>query len=105
MTLAPDRPVDPRRKVVLITGGAGGMGRAIATRFIADGAIVVLADRTEAALAEAADALPGAGHRGGRRHRRERLRAHGGLDGGAARWTRRDGLHCRCLGRRVRAPR
>ncbi|HEY6567281.1 MAG TPA: SDR family oxidoreductase [Actinomycetota bacterium] len=59
--LPPDRPVDPRRKVVLITGGAGGMGRAIAARFLADGAIVVLADRTEETLAEAAEAMPGAG--------------------------------------------
>ena len=42
------------RRVVLITGGAGGMGRATATRFLDDGETVYLADIDEAALAEAA---------------------------------------------------
>jgi NAD(P)-dependent dehydrogenase (short-subunit alcohol dehydrogenase family) len=51
--------VSDRRRVVLITGGAGGMGRAIAARFIEDGAAVVVADRTEAALSDAVDAIPG----------------------------------------------
>ena len=40
-------------RVVLITGGAGGMGRAIAARFLADGDTVMLADRTDDALADA----------------------------------------------------
>ena len=44
-------------RVVLITGGAGGMGRAIAARFQADGDTVMLADRTDDALAEAAAQL------------------------------------------------
>ena len=44
-------------RVVLITGGAGGMGRAIAARFLADGDTVMLADRTDDALAEAAARL------------------------------------------------
>ena len=44
-------------RVVLITGGAGGMGRAIAARFLADGDTVMLADRTDDALAEAAAQL------------------------------------------------
>jgi len=44
-------------RVVLITGGAGGMGRAIAARFLADGDRVVLADRTDDALAEATGQL------------------------------------------------
>jgi NAD(P)-dependent dehydrogenase (short-subunit alcohol dehydrogenase family) len=44
-------------RVVLITGGAGGMGRAIAARFLADGDTVMLADRTDEALAEAAARL------------------------------------------------
>ena len=44
-------------RVVLITGGAGGIGRAIAARFLADGDTVMLADRTEEALAEAAARL------------------------------------------------
>ena len=44
-------------RVVLITGGAGGMGRAIAARFRADGETVMLADRSDEALAEAAAEL------------------------------------------------
>ena len=44
-------------RVVLITGGAGGMGRSIAARFLADGDTVMLADRTDEALAEAAARL------------------------------------------------
>ena len=44
-------------RVVLITGGAGGMGRAIAARFLADGDTVMLADRTDDALAEASAQL------------------------------------------------
>jgi NAD(P)-dependent dehydrogenase (short-subunit alcohol dehydrogenase family) len=44
-------------RAVLITGGAGGMGRAIAARFLADGDTVMLADRTDDALAEAAARL------------------------------------------------
>jgi len=40
-------------RVVLITGGAGGMGLAIAARFLADGDTVMLADRTDDALADA----------------------------------------------------
>ena len=44
-------------RVVLITGGAGGLGRAIAARFLADGDTVMLADRTDDALAEASAQL------------------------------------------------
>ena len=44
-------------RAVLITGGAGGMGRAIAARFLADGDTVMLADRADDALAEAAAQL------------------------------------------------
>ncbi len=44
-------------RAVLITGGAGGMGRAIAARFLADGDTVMLADRTDDALAQAAAQL------------------------------------------------
>jgi NAD(P)-dependent dehydrogenase (short-subunit alcohol dehydrogenase family) len=46
-------------KVVLITGGAGGMGRAIGARFRAADDTVVLADNARSALAEAANAVPG----------------------------------------------
>src|SRR5918997_120970 len=36
-------------KVAIVTGGARGIGRAVATRFIADGASVVIADVDESA--------------------------------------------------------
>jgi NAD(P)-dependent dehydrogenase (short-subunit alcohol dehydrogenase family) len=47
-------------RAVLITGGAGGMGRAIAARFLAAGDAVMLADRTPDALEAAGADLPGA---------------------------------------------
>lgn len=40
-------------KVAIITGGAGGIGRAVGKRFVAEGADVLLVDLDEAALAEA----------------------------------------------------
>lgn len=43
-------------RVVLITGGAGGMGRAIAARFIQADEAVVLSDLTAQALTAAAEA-------------------------------------------------
>ena len=47
-------------RVVLITGGAGGIGTAVAARFLALSDIVVLADRSEEALQAAVTGLPGA---------------------------------------------
>jgi len=44
-------------KVALVTGGAGGIGQAIARRMLADGACVVLADIDQGALEEASAAL------------------------------------------------
>ncbi len=44
-------------KVALVTGGAGGIGQAIAKRMLAEGACVVLADIDTEALASAATAL------------------------------------------------
>ena len=44
-------------RVALVTGGAGGIGRATAARLLADGACVVLADIDEQALAAATDEL------------------------------------------------
>lgn len=40
------------RIVALITGGASGLGRAVAERFVAEGAAVVVLDRSESKLAE-----------------------------------------------------
>ncbi|MEA2555913.1 MAG: hypothetical protein QOI60_1244 [Actinomycetota bacterium] len=48
-------------RVVLITGGAGGMGRAIAARFLSAGDNVVISDRTREAVDDAARELPGVG--------------------------------------------
>lgn len=42
-----------RERVAVITGGASGIGRETARRFVAEGARVVLGDRNEALLAEA----------------------------------------------------
>ena len=44
-------------QIALVTGGAGGIGRATANRLLREGACVVLADIDEAALASASDEL------------------------------------------------
>jgi NAD(P)-dependent dehydrogenase (short-subunit alcohol dehydrogenase family) len=44
-------------RVAIITGGTGGIGRAAAERFVAEGAKVMLVDLDETLLAEAASAL------------------------------------------------
>lgn len=44
-------------KIAAITGGGGGIGRAVAKRLLADGACVFLIDRSQTALAEATAAL------------------------------------------------
>ncbi len=44
-------------RIALITGGAGGIGQAVARRLLAEGAHVVLSDRDQAALDEARAAL------------------------------------------------
>ena len=53
---------DLRDRVVLVTGGAAGIGGAIATAFAERGAGLVLVDLSPAVTATAA-ALPGSGHR------------------------------------------
>ncbi len=45
------------QKIAMITGGAGGLGKAIAARFLADGIIPVLVDRDADAVGAAARAL------------------------------------------------
>ena len=44
-------------RIALVTGGAGGIGTAIARRFLAEGACVVLADIDQASLAATAETL------------------------------------------------
>jgi NAD(P)-dependent dehydrogenase (short-subunit alcohol dehydrogenase family) len=53
--LAPEREL--ARRVALVTGGAGGIGRASARRLLAEGASVVLADVDAGARADAARGL------------------------------------------------
>jgi meso-butanediol dehydrogenase/(S,S)-butanediol dehydrogenase/diacetyl reductase len=48
-------------EVVVVTGGAAGIGRAIAERFLAEGAIVTIADTNEASIAEARRCMAGFG--------------------------------------------
>jgi NAD(P)-dependent dehydrogenase (short-subunit alcohol dehydrogenase family) len=67
----PDRadlaPIDPAGAVAVVTGGAGGIGRAIVRDLLGRGATVVVADVEDAALAATVDALsplgPVEGHR------------------------------------------
>ena len=51
------RPKPLAGKVALVTGGAGGIGSAVARRLLADGACVMLTDLAEAALREVAGDL------------------------------------------------
>jgi len=53
--------MDVRGKVVLITGGAGGIGKSLARRFLAGGAVVVLWDINAQSLASAKKDLTSAG--------------------------------------------
>lgn len=59
--MAMDQLFDLQGQVVLVTGAAQGLGRAIAEACAAHGADLVLADRDEATLADTARALRGQG--------------------------------------------
>jgi 3-oxoacyl-[acyl-carrier protein] reductase len=51
-------------RTAIVTGGARGIGRAIAERLARDGLRIAVADLSEAEARESAAALPGAGHLG-----------------------------------------
>ena len=77
-------------KVAVITGGASGIGFAMAERFAAEGMRIVLADIERPVLERAAAAVGRRRGRGaGRAHRRERRRRGGGAGRGHARALRR----------------
>ena len=80
------KPKSLAGRVALITGGAGGIGRAIAQRLMGEGACVVLADIDAASLDAAVGRVP-QGVRQGRRRRRRRRRDRRG--GGRGRLPRR----------------
>ncbi|ASS65539.1 MULTISPECIES: SDR family oxidoreductase [unclassified Paenibacillus] len=60
--MGPFRPDLLKGKTVLVTGGATGLGRAMAEGFAAHGASIALAGRREEKLQEAAEAFREAGH-------------------------------------------
>ena len=51
-------------KILLVTGGGGGIGRAVAARFASEGARIALVDRDERALKESVTAVERAGGQG-----------------------------------------
>jgi NAD(P)-dependent dehydrogenase (short-subunit alcohol dehydrogenase family) len=66
MTQTPDADARHRGllagKVAVVTGGARGIGLAVARRYVAEGAVVVVADVDGGAAADAAADLPGTAH-------------------------------------------
>ena len=65
--------IDLSGRKAVVTGGAQGIGRAIAERFLDSGAAVALWDRDPALAAKTAAALQGRGHVRADRRRRHRL--------------------------------
>src|SRR5690606_8674768 len=56
------KPMSLKNKVAIVTGGAGGMGRATALRFLDEGAKVVIADFNTATGEETLQLAAAAGH-------------------------------------------
>jgi len=52
-----NHPVPPSRRVAVVTGAAGGLGRAISVRFASQGDVVILVDRDEPALGVAMEEI------------------------------------------------
>src|SRR2546429_2612059 len=63
LTLAPPEK-ELARRIALVTGGASGIGRAVARRLASEGAHVVVADLDEAGARKAADEIEAAGASG-----------------------------------------
>ncbi|MBY0431236.1 MAG: SDR family oxidoreductase [Rhodospirillales bacterium] len=59
--LEKDQPAESRRRVALVTGGAAGIGRAVAERFAGNGYALVLVDLDPAAVSSAAESLRAGG--------------------------------------------
>jgi NAD(P)-dependent dehydrogenase (short-subunit alcohol dehydrogenase family) len=80
-------------KVLVVTGGEGGISRADAERFASEGARVVLVDVDVAGLEQSASAVERAGGEGAGHSRRRHARRRGAaLCGGDTRPFRRDRL-------------
>ena len=50
-----------QEKVAIVTGAASGIGKAIASRFAREGALVIVADKNESAIPPAVDDIKAAG--------------------------------------------
>ncbi|MEV1084609.1 SDR family oxidoreductase [Streptomyces sp. NPDC050211] len=79
-------------KVILVTGGAGGIGGALCHRFAADGARLVVVDIDEVRAKRTAADLPGSGHAGLGCDLLDRAAVERMLDGVAATHGRIDAL-------------
>jgi NAD(P)-dependent dehydrogenase (short-subunit alcohol dehydrogenase family) len=75
-------------KVAVITGGASGIGRATALRFLDEGARLVVADVNEAAGAETLELAARAGHGGSVRYLRADVAEEADVEGMVARAVR-----------------
>jgi NAD(P)-dependent dehydrogenase (short-subunit alcohol dehydrogenase family) len=83
-----------RGKVAVITGGSGGIGRATAALFAAEGALVVLVDLDESRLRATADAIGHAGVHWAVADVSDEAQMRGALHDVVARHGRLDVLFC-----------